>query len=123
MEYGLVLLARQPDIQREVREELLANYRKHHPSADPKDFEKISSEFTLDHLIELPLFRAMVHEITRVSVVVNRGLRHFTSDDMDVVIPKEISKSGKEENYRVKKGALTLSPCLFSLRLVFRPHL
>ncbi len=47
----------------------------------------------------------MTHEIIRVTTAVNRGLSHYATKDVEIVVPPEISASGKEEKYFVKKGA------------------
>ena len=83
-EHGFLLLAKHPDVQQRVHEELVAVMARHN-----------LKEFAFSMLSELHVFRAFIHEILRISCVAPTGGPHVAMEDHElevggkrVVIPK-----------------------------------
>ena len=83
-EYGFLLLAKYPDVQEKVYNELQAVIKKNN-----------LKEFDFKILNELHIFRAFIHEVLRISSVAG-GLPHYTNKDHMVeidgkrmIIPKD----------------------------------
>ena len=72
-EWGLLLLSRQPDIQEKVRNELLSVLNK--TNIDYKS-NPVNVLYDIKLLLQLPLFRACIHEILRISCVARTGVPH-----------------------------------------------
>merc|ERR1719410_1887240 len=94
LEWGFILLAMQPQIQSRVRTELLTVLKQNNI-----DYKSSSSNIVYDIklLRQLPLFRALIWEILRISCVVRLGVQHFisgkdewitTSDGKKYCLPK-----------------------------------
>ena len=89
-EWGLVLLSRQPEIQEKVRNELITvlddnniDYKK----------DSLNIVYDLKLLLKLPLFRALIHEILRISCVARLGVLRKNTKDMSVTL-----KNGRKYN-------------------------
>ncbi len=104
-EHSLVLLAKNKEVQIKVRNEIIDFYT----SKKGVSKEDIPSSFSLKDITQLPLFRAMVHELLRATTMAGRGVAHLTIGDSDVEVPGNISKSGQSEKYVIKKGSQVLS--------------
>eukprot|EP01084_Bolivina_argentea_P114248 203441_1 len=77
MEYGLVLLAKQPEIQYRVRNELLSVLKK-----KKKENKSSNILFDINLLLQLPLFRSLIHEIIRISNIAKLGVQHYLNKDI-----------------------------------------
>eukprot|EP01084_Bolivina_argentea_P128759 227528_1 len=84
LEWGIVLLSKQYDIQNEVRNEL-KNVIKNNELKNVLYDNKL--------LIKLPLFRALIREILRISSVSKYGVQHYLKKGKNVWIT---TKNGKK---------------------------
>ena len=96
LEWGLILLAKQQDIQNKIRNELKSVLIKN--NIDYKNSSNIIHDINL--LLQLPLFRALIHEILRISCVLRLGVQHQVDQKKDDWIK---IKNGKK--YRLPKGS------------------
>eukprot|EP00483_Globobulimina_turgida_P011734 UN11756 len=94
VEWGLLLLAKQPNVQNKVRNELVNVLNKN--NIDFKT-DSMNVVYDINLLLRLPLFRACIHEILRISCVARDGVEHSLKQDVWVK-----SKNGKE--YRLPAG-------------------
>merc|ERR1712228_973762 len=96
LEWGLICLSKQPEIQNRVRCELEMVLRQ-----NDIDYAANSSKIVYDIklLIQLPLFRALLWEILRISCVSRLGLPHAITERDEWI---EMSDGRK---YRLPKGA------------------
>ena len=93
-ESGIILLAKQTDIQQKMRELLL----KHH---------KKGELFNLNHVRKMPEYRALIYEIIRISSVVPFGVAHQLREDEYITLD-----NGKE--YKLPKD----SPILYNVQYI-----
>lgn len=93
-EWGLLLIARQPDIQNKVRNELMTVLERN--NIDYKN-DSANIQYDIKLLRQLPLFRALIHEILRISGVIRLGVAHSLAKDMDITMD-----DGKK--YKLPKG-------------------
>ena len=110
-EMGFSLLAKNPDIQDIVYEEIkqvLMAAQKTNNSDNNSDDNISGLEFRLDVLKDLHLFRALVHEILRIACVAGGGVPHKIYEDV------KIEHDGKE--YILPKGALIHYNTFFMLK-------
>jgi len=84
-EYGFVLLAKYPAIQQRIYEEVKRLY------GDSDDGDAV---FDFEHIHQLHLLRAFVHEMMRISNVVPLGLPHRCQEDCEY------------KGYVIRKGSL-----------------
>ena len=92
LEHAIVYTAKYGDIQEKVRQELLKNFK------EKTDDDKI--KFDIGKLTKLPLFRAIIKEILRISSVAPGGLPHRASDDLMV------EYEGRK--YQIPKGSTVI---------------
>eukprot|EP01084_Bolivina_argentea_P128761 227532_1 len=83
-EYGMVLLGKQPEIQEIVRNEILSNVN--------KNTNEII--YDINVLLKVPHFRALIHEILRISSIAKIGGPHYIAHK-DLFV----------NNYRFPKGS------------------
>ena len=94
-EWGLVLLSKQPDIQQKVRNELISVLQQN--NIDYKS-NPVNVVYNIELLLQLPLFRACIHEILRISCVARTGVPHKMRQPVPITF-----KNGKQ--YEIPKGA------------------
>eukprot|EP00486_Rosalina_sp_Unknown_P005729 CAMPEP_0201570688 /NCGR_PEP_ID=MMETSP0190_2-20130828/13035_1 /ASSEMBLY_ACC=CAM_ASM_000263 /TAXON_ID=37353 /ORGANISM="Rosalina sp." /LENGTH=464 /DNA_ID=CAMNT_0047994473 /DNA_START=410 /DNA_END=1804 /DNA_ORIENTATION=- len=94
-EWGLLLLSRQPEIQERVRNELISVLDKN--GIDYKS-DPVNVLYDIKLLLQLPLFRACIHEILRISCVARTGVPHASARDIPIKF-----KDGKQ--YTIPAGA------------------
>eukprot|EP01084_Bolivina_argentea_P218197 370322_1 len=88
LEHGIILLAKQPDIQHKIRRELQVAV----------DDEK-QSLFDINLLLKVPCFRALIHEILRISTIVRVLANHYLLNEIWYT-----TDDGKK--YRFPKGSM-----------------
>ena len=108
LEYAIILIARDIDIQSKVREELIACYNENNKNTESKNDSY--RRLDISWLKSLTLFRALVHEIMRISSVAKIGLPHYTTDDIEVdlgnqkyIIPKNCGIVYNIESNHIKR--------------------
>eukprot|EP01084_Bolivina_argentea_P130714 230757_1 len=91
LEHGIICLAKQPVIQQRVRNELKKNI----PSAG------IDVVYDIHVLLKLPLFRALIHEILRISSLTQLGVAHYLNNDI-------FYRMDNGKQYKLAKGNLVM---------------
>merc|ERR1712129_402189 len=89
LEWGLILLAKQQRVQQRVREELQSVIK----------YKSSKSTYDMKMMLQLPLFRALVWEILRISCVVRLGLEHMITERDEWITTDDGNK------YRLPKGS------------------
>ena len=80
-EWGLILSAKQIDVQQKVREELFEALK----SINITDYTDPSNLiFDINLSLKIPSFRALMHEIVRISCIARTGVAHWTVKSMQV---------------------------------------
>eukprot|EP01084_Bolivina_argentea_P128758 227526_1 len=96
-EWGLLLLSKQPDIQNKIRNELLSVFEKNNIDYINNCMNIL---YDIDLLMQIPLFRACIHEILRISCVARLGVWHVINNETNDIWIND--KSGNK--YRLPKG-------------------
>merc|ERR1712154_37158 len=86
-EYGLVLLAKHPLIQEKVRSDLLT-------VLESDNIQKSDVLYDINLLSKVPSFRALIHEILRISCVTKIGFQHY-------ILERDIVVNG----YKIPRGS------------------
>lgn len=92
LEYAVILTARDINIQEKVRKELINCY-----NHENNDNNGNIRTFDILWLKKLPLFRAFIHEIMRISSVAKVGLPHWTTNDIEIDVGSVIN-DGSDDN-------------------------
>eukprot|EP01084_Bolivina_argentea_P218196 370321_1 len=95
-ECGLIYLAKQPEIQYKVRNELLTVFKRN--NIDYSNPSNILYDIHL--LLQLPLFRALIYEILRISSIFKIGGAAHRNLAKDIWI-----KTKDNKKYRIRKDA------------------
>merc|ERR1712176_1567470 len=96
LEWGLICLAKQPKIQNRVRQELQMVLKR---NGIDYSAENKSISYDIKLLLQLPLFRALIWEILRISCVSRLGLSH------EVTGKEEWVETRDGQKYRIPIGA------------------